>query len=147
MKNNMRKNGSLEFGEVSIPRFNEAYASFEKLGHQFMDAWNKWDHYYSIVEEYRLNGITAFRYNQKLYEAIIEDGIEYFEHREMKLSEKMFNAMHYLDKMYFKETGKHFKGFIDKRNHSERSEFLAYFIHQFDIYMSGGHQDVLVAVA
>lgn len=36
MKNNMRKNGSLEFGEVSIPRFNEAYASFEKLGHQFM---------------------------------------------------------------------------------------------------------------
>lgn len=147
MKNNTKKNGSLGFGEVSIPRFNEAYANFEELGHLLMNAWNKWDHYYSIVEEYRLNGITAFRYNQKLYEAIIEDGIEFFEHREAKMSESMFAYLNALDKKYAEMTGKHFKGFVDKKNHSERSEFLAYFIHQFDVYMSGGHQDVLVAVA
>lgn len=141
---NTNMDGILGFGEISIEEFNRAYSTFDKLGHLLMEAWSKWDGYYSIVEEYRLNGVESFQYNTRLYQAIVENGIGYFEHREEKTAEKMFSYLNALDRKYADTSGRHFKGFVKKE---DKTAFLADFTHAFDIYMSGGHQDTLVAVA
>lgn len=145
--NSSNNSGKVEKGKVLVSRFVEACAMNEALAEQFMECISRWDEVYCIVEVYEKKGLEGFAYNDRIAHSIIENGISWFVKEEIRRMRRVFRKMNELDSYYYDQTGLHFKGYVNGNDFDATSVFLADFQLDYDRYMSGGHQDVLVAVA
>lgn len=143
----VNKKEKLEDGTFVISRFIEACAMNEALAAQFMRALSQWDEAYCVAQVYEEHGLQGFSYNDQIDHSIIKNGDSWVEKEESRWVLSAFGKMNQLNECYYRNTGTHFKGFVDRNDYTALNAFMADFQHEYDVYMSGGHQDVLMVIA
>lgn len=141
----MKEFNTVRYGRVDIPRFLDAYTYSEEKADRFMNAYFSWIEAYDeacLANEYLAEiDKESFDY--------IETGknSRYYAAEADRYMIAAFHAINSLDKVYVTATKNHIKGWVNSKDLREIRRFMIRFHRDYDAYMSGGHEDVVVAVA